>query len=112
MCHVEDGGEGVGEREGEREWGLNLYLLQYTSIEQAWLLGSHDKVVSLIFVVDNILQCYSQLFGHRIEKILTIDICHSTNLRYRRFLLGIMIHEIHRDCQSEFGTKFLRTKSR
>ena len=56
------------------------HLLNDSSLDQARLLGGHDKIVSLIFIVDDVLQRYSKLLCHRVEEFLTIDVRHAANL--------------------------------
>ena len=42
-------------------------LLEHSKLEQALLLGGHDKVVGLLLVVDDVLQVRPGLCGHLLQ---------------------------------------------
>ena len=101
----------VGNRE-RQEGRERDYLFQDTLLEQTGLLGSHDKVVCLIFVVHYVLQLYAMLLCQGVEEVLPVDIGHSTYLWNRVLLLRVVIHKVCRNGESQLGSELLQPEPR
>lgn len=82
------------------------YLQNHSLIYKAVLFGSHNEVVSIIFVIYNILEIYTSLLVQFFEKFLIEDEGHSADLLYPCLCFSSFVYEIGRYRYSQFAPKF------
>merc|ERR1719158_2465173 len=76
------------------------------------LLGGHHEVVSVIFVVDNVLQSDTEFIVKIIEEVLFIDECHTADLVHNGLGCGPLVGEVCSDGDGQLTTELLPPETR
>ena len=80
-------------------------------VEQRILLGSHDEVVGLIFVVDDVLQVDAGGDVQIFKEFLIENESHSADLLDARLRLALTVHQIRRDGNRQSTPELFPLKS-
>lgn len=85
--------------------GDSPHLLEHALLQQTGLLGRHHKVVSLVLVVDDVLQVDGGLLLQVQEELLVEDECHATDLLHPRLRIRVAVDEVGGDGYGQLSTK-------
>ena len=69
------------------------------------LFGRHDKVVSLVLVIDDVLQGNAQVLIERVEKVLLVDEGDPADLLDDGLSSGVVVDKVGRYGDGELAAK-------
>ena len=82
------------------------HLFQYSFLKQALFLSTHNKVMCLIFVINNVLQINTSVIFQVLKKLLIEDKCHSTDFLDSCLLFCVSVLKVLSNTYSKFTTEF------
>ena len=83
------------------------HLFKDSSGKKTVLFGGHNKVVSFILVVDNVLQSYSKLIVECVEEVLLVHEGHAADLLHHGFGRRVIVDEVGRDGDGQLAPELL-----
>ena len=81
-----------------------IYLFEHFQLQQAVLESSHNKVMRLVFIVNNVFQADTILFFHLDEEILIVLKRNPTDLVNASFFYCVIVHKVtsNTNCKCTF----------
>ena len=82
---------------------MTFYLLEHSAVEEGILGGSHDEVVRVVLVVDDVLELDAVRALQPLEELRVVLLLHAADLVDVGLLLARVVDEVASDGDGELG---------